>query len=214
MELQIALDFDFEIGRAISILQELEEYVDIIEIGTPFILDCGLLVVKEIKRAFPHKKVLADLKIVDAGYREAENAFLAGADIVTALAVTDDTTIINALNAARDAGKQLMVDMLSSVNLESRIVEIDAMGVDYICLHTSKDLQRIASDASVVFSKLRQSLRNSKLAIAGGINEASISKYVKMNPDIVIVGEGITITDDPKKSCKNIKSYMQKDNHK
>ena len=49
------------------------------------IRDSGLEGATVLKKKFPDKLVLADLKIADAGYREAENAFLAGADIVLSL---------------------------------------------------------------------------------------------------------------------------------
>ncbi|WP_078411584.1 orotidine 5'-phosphate decarboxylase / HUMPS family protein [Priestia abyssalis] len=68
MQLQLALDL-VNIPEAKALVKEVEEYIDIVEVGTPVVIDEGLKAVKEIKEAFPNLTVLADLKIMDAaGY--------------------------------------------------------------------------------------------------------------------------------------------------
>ena len=66
MKLQIALDF-LELEDALRIAREVIDYIDIVEIGTPLILREGLKAVREAKKNFPQKIILADLKIADAG---------------------------------------------------------------------------------------------------------------------------------------------------
>lgn len=92
MKLQLALD-DITLIEAIALMGKIRDYVDIVEIGTPFIIEDGLKPVRELKRLFPDKEVLADTKIMDAGDYEARSAFLAGADYVTVLGVTDLLTV-------------------------------------------------------------------------------------------------------------------------
>lgn len=208
MKLQLALDFDLSMQDAVEMVKKTEKDVDIIEAGTPYLMDHGLEGATVLKKEFPDKLVLADLKIADAGYREAENAFLAGADIVTVLSVTDDSTIENVIKAARDQGKQVMVDMLASPNLEKRLQEIDQMGADYICLHTSKDLQKLNNDVSEAFAILKKYVKKSKVAIAGGINKESAAKYAAINPDVMVVGEGITKSEAPGETTACIKKVM------
>lgn len=65
----------------------------------------GLRAVKEIKAEFPSLKVLADLKIMDAGRYEVMKASEAGADIITVLGVSDDSTIRGAVEEARKQNK-------------------------------------------------------------------------------------------------------------
>lgn len=212
MQLQIALDFDYltanrnherkslitySVPLAKEIIGKIRDYIDIIEVGTPFIYEYGLSAVRTLKELFPEKKILADLKIADAGYYEAAAAFKNGADIVTVLAMTDDVTIANTVEAAKEFQKEILADMVSVANLSGRLTEIDAMGVDYICLHTSKDLQRLDSDPVKAFAELRNRVKKSKLALAGGINEKSFEKFVHIAPDVVIVGEGLTGAEKP-----------------
>lgn len=210
MKLQIALDFDFDTKTSARLLKQVVEQVDIIEIGTPYIMEHGLEAVRETKTAFPQKAVLADLKIVDAGYYEAKAAFAAGADIVTVLAVSDDATILKAKEAASEYGRAIMVDMLSVADLPLRIGQIDALGVDYICLHTSKDLQKLHTDAASAFEVLRSQVKRTKLALAGGINEANVESYAAIRPDVIIVGEGIAAASDPHRTASAIKTVIER----
>ena len=65
-----------------------------------------------MKEHFPDKEVLADMKIMDAGFYEAEEALKAGADYVTVLGVTDNLTIQGCKEAAEKYGKEIVVDMI------------------------------------------------------------------------------------------------------
>ncbi len=86
--------------------------VDIIEVGTPFLIREGVNAIKAIKEKYPHKEVLADAKIMDGGHFESQLLFDAGADYVTVLGVTDVLTIQSCIRAAKEAGKQVVVDMI------------------------------------------------------------------------------------------------------
>jgi 3-hexulose-6-phosphate synthase len=79
MELQLALDL-VDIPGAKQVVKEIAEYIDIVEIGTPVVINEGLRAVKEMKEAFPNMRILADLKIMDAGGYEVMKASEAGAD--------------------------------------------------------------------------------------------------------------------------------------
>ena len=69
MKLQLAIDL-VDTAGAIALVKEIgEDNLDIVEIGTPVVINEGLRAVKEMKAAFPNLTVLADLKIMDAaGY--------------------------------------------------------------------------------------------------------------------------------------------------
>ncbi|MFB5937261.1 orotidine 5'-phosphate decarboxylase / HUMPS family protein, partial [Peribacillus frigoritolerans] len=96
MELQLALDL-VNIQEGIELVKQVEEYVDIVEIGTPVVINEGLRAVKEMKEAFPSLKVLADLKIMDAAGYEVMKASEAGADIITILGAAEDMSIKGAV---------------------------------------------------------------------------------------------------------------------
>ena len=85
--------YDIKLVDGLFILGKVIDYIDIIEIGTPFVYEYGMQAVRTMKEHFPDKEVLADMKIMDAGFYEAEEALKAGADYVTVLGVTDNLTI-------------------------------------------------------------------------------------------------------------------------
>src|SRR6478735_3071428 len=107
MKLQLALDL-VNIPEGIALVKEVEQYIDIVEIGTPSVINEGLHAVKAMKEAFPNLQVLADLKIMDAGGYEIMKAAEAGADLVTVLGATNDMTIKGAVAEAKKQNKQVL----------------------------------------------------------------------------------------------------------
>ncbi|MDU5947729.1 MAG: 3-hexulose-6-phosphate synthase, partial [Paenibacillus macerans] len=152
----------------------------------------------EIKQQFPSLKVLADLKVMDAGAYEVMKAAEAGADIVTVLGATDDATIRGAVEEAKKHNTKILVDMINVKDIETRAREIDALGVDYICVHTGYDLQAEGQSPFEQLRIIKNVVKNSKTAVAGGIKLDTLPDVVKANPDLVIVGGGITGQADKK----------------
>ncbi|MDW4511141.1 3-hexulose-6-phosphate synthase [Priestia megaterium] len=208
MELQLALDL-VNISEAKEVVQEVQEYIDIVEIGTPVVINEGLKAVKEIKEAFPSLKVLADLKIMDAGAYEVMKASEAGASIITILGATDDSTIKGAVEEAKKQGTQILVDMINVKNLEQRAKEVDALGVDYICVHTGYDLQAEGETPFDQLQTIKRVVKNAKTAVAGGIKLNTLPEIVQSQPDLVIVGGGITSEKDKRNVAEEMKKVVK-----
>ncbi len=207
MELQIALDL-VNIPEGIALVKEVEQYVDIVEIGTPVVINEGLRAVKEMKQAFPNLKVLADLKVMDAAGYEVMKASEAGADIVTILGAAEDMTIKGAVEEAKKQGKKILVDMIAVKNLEQRAKEVDALGVDYICVHTGYDLQAVGQNSFEDLQTIKRVVKNAKTAVAGGIKLDTLPEVVKAQPDLVIVGGGITGQADKKAAAAAMRQLI------
>ncbi|GGG75886.1 3-hexulose-6-phosphate synthase [Paenibacillus radicis (ex Gao et al. 2016)] len=195
MELQLALDL-VNIPEAKQLIKEVEPYIDIVEIGTPVVINEGLRAVKEIKEAFPDLKVLADLKVMDAAGYEVMKASEAGADIITILGVAEDMTIKGAVEEAKKQQKQILVDMIGVHDIEGRAKELDAFGVDYICVHTGYDLQAIGKNSFEDLMTIKRVVKHAKVAVAGGIKLSTLPEVIKAKPDLIIVGGGITGSED------------------
>lgn len=201
MKLQLALD-DIKLEDAIELVGKVRNYVDIVEIGSPFIIDCGMEPVKRIKELYPELEVLADTKIMDAGEYEAELTYLAGADYCTVLGATDTLTIKGCLDAAKKYGKKVFVDMICVKNVEERVAEIEAAGVDCIGVHTGVDLQAAGVTPLDDLKRIKGASKQSMISVAGGINVNTVEEYMKAGADIVIVGGGINHADDPVAAAK------------
>jgi 3-hexulose-6-phosphate synthase len=208
MELQLALDL-VNIPEAIALVKEVEEHIDIVEIGTPVVINEGLRAVKEMKEAFPDLKVLADLKIMDAAGYEVMKASEAGADIITILGQAEDMSIKGAVEEAKKQGKQILVDMIAVKDLAGRAKEVDEMGVDYICVHTGYDLQAVGKNSFDDLKTIKSVVKNAKTAIAGGIKIDTLAEVVEVNPDLVIVGGGIANQDDKKAAAETMQQMIK-----
>ncbi|NQX60642.1 3-hexulose-6-phosphate synthase [Paenibacillus qinlingensis] len=208
MELQLALDL-VDIQGAKEIVNEVAAYVDVVEIGTPVIINEGLRAVKELKAAYPHVKVLADLKIMDAGGYEVMKASEAGADIITVLGVSDDTTISGAVAEARKQGTKIMVDMINVPDIAKRAQEIDALGVDYICVHSGYDHQAAGKNSLEDLATIKRVVKHAKTAIAGGIKLNTLPEVLEARPDLVIVGGGITGQENRQAAAAEMKRLVQ-----
>lgn len=201
MKLQLALD-DISLVDALVLGQKVRDYVDIFEIGSPFIIDEGMRAVREFRKYFPEKEILADTKIMDAGEYEAELTYEAGADYCTVLGATDILTIEGCLKAAKKYGKQVFVDTICVADIEHRIPEIEGIGVDSISVHVGVDQQAVGQTPLNALKEVKQLSKKSQLSVAGGIKVSTVDQYEALGADIIIVGGGINHAADPVATAK------------
>lgn len=205
--LQVAVDV-LSTQQALDVVGQVYPYLDILEIGTPLIIEEGLRPLEMIKAKFPDKKYLADLKIMDAGKIEATSAFARGADIVTVLAAADNLTIRGALDAAESHGGQVMADLINVPDPVARAMELDALKIPLICLHTAYDLRNTGRDPLYFLEKIRPVV-HCRLAIAGGITADSIAPAVGKGADILVVGGGIINQSEPREVARAIMKELK-----
>lgn len=211
MKLQLAID-ELNLPEALEQLEELIQYVDIVEVGTPFVIDAGREAVRQIKAKFPQVDVLCDAKIMDAGAYEAQLAFEANAEYVTVLGVTDDLTIKGCVEEAQKHGKKIMVDMITVADFATRVPQVEALGVDVIAVHTGADQQAAGRTPLEDLAEMKKHVKNVQVAVAGGINSQTVKEYMALNPDIVIVGSGILNAEDPVKEARLIAEALKEAN--
>lgn len=208
MKLQLALDL-VNIPQAIEVVREVEPFIDIVEIGTPVINKEGLKAVAEVKAAFPNLEVLADVKIMDAAAYEVSNAAAAGADIVTILAQAEDSSIKGAVEEAKKLGKKILVDMIAVKDIKTRAAELEKLGADYICVHTGYDMQAEGKDSFEDLRTIKSVVKNAKTAIAGGIKLETLPEVIKAQPDLIIVGGGITSKENKATEAEKIQKMIK-----
>lgn len=113
--------------------------VDWLEAGTPLILAEGLRCVQALRAAYPDTPIVADLKTMDGAGLEAEMMFKAGATMTVVMGQAHDASIIEQVKMARRYGGKVMCDVMLCPDKPKRAREAEALGVDYIIVHTGFD---------------------------------------------------------------------------
>ena len=204
----MALDL-MQTGRAVPIAREsVAGGADWLEVGTPLIKSEGAESIRTLRREFPGIKIVADTKTMDVGSLEVEIVAKAGADIVTVLGLSDDSTIEEAVSAARKYGAEIMVDMINVPDKVRRSKEVDAMGVSYVCLHMGIDQQMRGEDPPIDILKRIVSETSLPVAVAGGITAETAGMYVEAGASVIIVGGGIMKTADITAATAAVKAAM------
>jgi len=214
VKIQVALDL-VDILKAISLSRGLcKAGVEILEAGTPLIKAFGIPSISAIKSSCPTAEVVADLKTVDTGALEVEIAHLAGADVVTALGLASDETLVEFVAKSRELGIKSAIDLMGVSSCYDYAVGLLERGIrpDIFILHVGIDVQ---VKRGVNFDLLLSEARRVKelgvgVALAGGIGPTEISKIRDCDIDVVIVGRAITRSEDPIKTYVSMRETLRK----
>ncbi len=205
--LQVALDL-LELKRAVEIARDaIEGGVDWIEIGTPLIKSEGMDAIRTIKREFKDHKIVADMKTIDTGALEVEMAAKSGADIVIILALSDNSTIAEAIRAGKKFGCEIMADLINCPDPVARAKELEGLGVDYINVHVGIDVQMLGYDPLEILKKVVEEV-DVPIAVAGGLDAERASACVSLGANIVIVGSNIVKSKDVMRSALKIRKAI------
>ncbi len=205
--LQVALDL-LELKRALPIAEEaINGGADWIEAGTPLIKSEGMQSVTALRKRFPDRVIVADMKVADTGTIEVEMAAKAGASLVCILADADDSVIQEAVRAGRLYGVKIMADLLNTPSPVERARELERMGVDYLCAHSGIDQQMVGMHSLDLLGQLAGEV-TIPLAIAGGLNAEEASVAVIRGAQIVIIGGSIVRSADVTASTRRIREAM------
>ncbi len=206
--LQVALDIE-NLNRAVQIAKEsVKGGADWIEAGTPLIKSEGMNTIRVLRRIFPKKVIVADMKTADVGRFETEMAAKSGADVICVLGTADDDTIKESVKAGKQYGVKIMVDLLGVNDRVKRAKEVEKIGVDYVCIHTSIDEQM---RGKISFTDLKNVSKNVNIpvAVAGGINSENVLPALKSGADIIIVGGAITKEENVTIATRRIKKAIK-----
>jgi len=206
--LQLALDF-VDLPRALLVAEEaVAGGADWLEAGTPLIKSEGLQAVRELKARWPDHVVVADMKTMDAGRAEVEYAAKAGAKVVGVLGAASDATIRECVEAARNYGAEIMVDMIQVEDIVARAKAAEEMGASYIGIHIAIDEQMQGKTPWDTLRQVAQAV-SIPVAVAGGINSETAPLAIEAGASIVVVGGAITKAVDATTATRTIKQAIE-----
>jgi 3-hexulose-6-phosphate synthase len=189
MKLQVSFD-SLELEKSLSIATQMQEYVDIFEIGSLLVYKYGITALEEFRKALPEKTLLADIKIADRGKEVTQLFAKAGADWITVLAGTNRNVIHTACTTANDLGKKVMLDLLDASSLGQSAVEAQTLGASALLFHrpATEHLQAISLDQWEMVKG------NTKLPIfiATHVTRENIEQLIQLQPGGIVMGRSAT----------------------
>ncbi len=202
--LQVALDFE-NLSRALLAAREaVDGGGEWIEAGTPLLKSEGLDAVRELKKAFPGHRIVADMKVMDTGAFEVEIAAKSGADLVTVLGAADDDTIAEAVRGGELYGAEVVVDLLNVPDPVARAKRAAERGAAAVCWHVGIDMQMAGKTPFDVLAELARA-SPIPVAVAGGLNSESVAAATRAGARILIVGGAITKSPDIRAATQAIR---------
>jgi 3-hexulose-6-phosphate synthase/6-phospho-3-hexuloisomerase len=205
--LQVALDL-LELDRAVAIAREaILGGADWVEAGTPLIKSAGMEAVRRLRREFPDREIVADMKVADTGTLEVEMAAKSGASIVCILSTADDEVVREAVRAKNLYGVRIMADLINSPDPVGRAGELEELGVDIIAAHAGIDQQMVGL-TSVELAKELAGKIAVPIAVAGGLDAESAAEAVRSGAAIIIVGGNIVRSGDVTGSTRRIRGAI------
>ncbi len=176
--------------------------VDWLEAGTPFILAEGVHGVRALRERFPNTPIVADLKIMDGGYLEAEMMAKAGATHVVVMGRAHPETLKVVVKAGHDYGIKVMGDNLGAPDMVAAARELEDLGCDFIVHHIGYDERRgLAANGHRMPSPLDQ-LREIVAAVSipvqavGGLTLEQAVRTPEFGAPLVVIGAPLAVDAD------------------
>ncbi len=205
--LQVALDFNV-LSRAQRAAQEaVAGGADLLEVGTPLLKSEGLDAVRRLREAFPSVPIVADTKTMDAGRAEMEMAAKAGASFATVLGVASPSTLRECVEAGRNYGLSILVDLVGTPDPVAVAQRAQALGAAGVGVHCPIDEQMLGRDPFDTLRAVRAAVTIT-VAVAGGITAESAATAAAAGADIVVVGGAITKSADATAATRAIVSAL------
>ncbi len=206
--LQIALDF-IDLHRALGVAREaVKGGADWLEVGTPLLKAEGLEAVRKLRAEFPHATIVCDTKTMDAGRIEMEAAAKAGANVATVLGAAPDATVRECIEAGRNYGIRVAVDLVNVKDPVARARAAAAWGASLVGVHCPIDQQMEGKDPFAVLREVAGAVEI-PVSVAGGINSETAATAVAAGASVVVVGGAITKAEDAEDAARRIKRVIE-----
>jgi 3-hexulose-6-phosphate synthase len=204
MKLQIAFDL-IDLEKALQIGHEVQEYADVLEVGSLLIYKYGEQAIQSFKEQFPQKVILADAKIVDRGKEVTTILARAGADWVTVMAGTGRAVIHAVCTTAHEQGKKVMLDLLDASSLGQSALEAQSLGVDALLFHKPADEEQLT-----LLDRWDMVYGNTPLPIfvSAAVNRDTIQRILAMAPHGIVIGKAIFDASSPREEAAFFRTLL------
>jgi len=206
--LQVALDF-VDVERAIRCAREAAEGgAGRLEAGTPLIKSEGLDCVRRLHEEFPTTEVVADMKTMDAGRTEMEAAAKAGASMAMVLGVASESTIRECVEAGKNYGIAVAVDLVGTADPVERAREAAAWGASEVHVHLPIDEQMKGKSLFGLLAEVRAAV-DVPVAAVGGLHTGNVLEAARAGADVLVIGGAITKAEDACAATRGILEVLE-----
>jgi bifunctional enzyme Fae/Hps len=194
--LEVAFDIP-DWRRVEGIIRALPDHeAVVIEAGTPLIKRYGVEVCRKIHQIKPDSIVLADLKTLSEGGREARIAGEATADVAAYSGMAPIPTQEEFIETCKSMG---VMPLLDTINLHEPLPVLNELKVkpEIVEIHRAIDLE--LTDAEHQWGnipQIKEAINGGHVAVAGGIKVPKVKEALESKADILVVGRAITCAKD------------------
>jgi 3-hexulose-6-phosphate synthase len=196
---QLSLDL-IDLNEAVATAaMALRAGVDWLEAGTPLLIAEGTRAVRELRARYPEAPIVADLKIMDGGWLEAEMLAKAGASMVVVMGQAHAETVELVVRAGRDFGMKVMGDNMAMADPVDGAKKLEELGCDYIVHHIGYDMRTSRRErgmpAPTPLDRLREIVEVVSIPVqaVGGLTTEQAIDTPRYGAPLVVLGAPLTI---------------------
>jgi 3-hexulose-6-phosphate synthase/6-phospho-3-hexuloisomerase len=184
--------------------------IDWLEAGTPLLLGEGLHAVRALREEFPGVPIVADLKTMDGAGLEAEMMLGAGATHVVVMSRAHPASVEVMVEVARKHGGAVMADVLGASDKAADAKAMQALGVDWVILHTGFDERRKILGASPL-DDLDAVLAAVHIPVqaVGGLSIDQALETARRGARSVVIGAPLAIQEDRFASAEQFEEILR-----
>jgi 3-dehydro-L-gulonate-6-phosphate decarboxylase len=189
--IQIALD-QTDLKTAVEVAQNVESFVDVIEVGTILAFAEGMESVRTLRKNHPDHILVCDMKTTDGGAILARQAFEAGSDWITVSAAAHIATIEVCKKVADEFNGEIQIEIYGNWTMQDAQAWVD-LGIKQAIYHRSRDAELAGigwTDADI--DKMRAlSALGLELSITGGIVPEDLYLFEGIKAKTFIAGRAL-----------------------
>lgn len=176
------------------------EACDIIECGTGLIFKDGFLAVNEMKKLFPGKEVVADVKMTPLVVGHYGKAFFdQGADSVIITATKHKREMQPTMEISKKSGKKFycLIEVEEDEGLDMDMLSMyKEVGVEYIIYHTIKTKAPYWREDDIEYVRAMTEM-GFKVSVTGKLDVNSMKLFKGISIYSFVMGSSIVAADDP-----------------
>ncbi len=159
----------------------------------------GVRAVRDLKALYPHKIVLADAKIADAGKILSRMCFEANADWVTVICCADINTAKGALDVAKEFNGDVQIETDPVTRTWEQAQQWRDAGIQQVVYHRSRDAQAagVAWGEADITAIKRLSDMGFKVTVTGGLALEDLPLFKGIPIHVFIAGRSIRDAASP-----------------